>query len=143
MIIYYLMLIVGALLVIGAVFAFFAMYVDKEYSLLNVGKILGSFVIGAFLLAATIPSLKYVVLKEYDVVSGKCVVEISSGRSSLADFNMLDTDELFTFNDIPALDAYGKSIPYYCKVTVTKDHMFEIGYKIYDVKTRKLILTSP
>ncbi|MCT4476955.1 hypothetical protein N0U24_07220 [Peribacillus frigoritolerans] len=55
---------------------------------------------------------------------------------------MLDTGEMFTFNDIPALDAYGKSIPYYCEVTVTKDHMFEIGYKIYDAKTRKLILTS-
>ncbi|WP_260288652.1 hypothetical protein [Peribacillus aracenensis] len=144
MIFYYLMLIVGALSVIGAVFVFFAMYVDKEYSLLNVVKSLGSFVFGVFLLAVTLPSLKYVVLKEYDVVSGKCVVEIdSSGRSSMADFNMLDTDELFTFNDIPALDAYGKSIPYYCKVTVTKDHMFEIGYRIYDVKTRKLILTSP
>ncbi|MBT2724439.1 hypothetical protein [Bacillus sp. ISL-46] len=91
----------------------------------------------------TLPSLKYVVLKEYDVVSGKCVIEIdSSGRSSEADFNMLDTGEMFTFNDIPALDAYGKSIPYYCKVTVTKDHMFENGYKIYDAKTRKLILTS-
>jgi hypothetical protein len=55
---------------------------------------------------------------------------------------MLNTDEMFTFRDIPALDAYGKSIPYYCKVTVTKDHMVEISYKIYDVKTRKLIVKS-
>ena len=83
------------------------------------------------------------VLKEYDVVAGKCVIEIdSSGRSSEADFILLDSDEIFTFRDIPALDAYGKSIPYYCDVTVTKDHMFEISYKIYDVKTRKLILSS-
>ncbi|TWD96485.1 hypothetical protein FB550_111145 [Neobacillus bataviensis] len=140
---YYLMLILGALFVIAAVFAFIAMYGDKDYPLLNVGKSLGIFLIGFLFLAITLPSLKYVVLKEYDIVSGKCVIEIdSSGRSSEADFEMLDTDEMFTFRDIPSLDAYGKSIPYYCEVTVTKDHMFEISYKIYDAKTRKLILTS-
>jgi hypothetical protein len=144
MLIYYLMLMLGALLVIAAVVAFIVMYSHKEYPLLNVCKSFASFLIGVLLLAFTLPSLKYVVLKEYDVVSGKCVIEIdSSSRSSAADFKMLDTDELFIFNDFPALDAYGKSIPYYCELTVTKDHMFEIGYKIYDAKTRKLILASP
>jgi hypothetical protein len=98
---------------------------------------------GVLLLAVTLPSLRYVLLKEYDTVSGKCVVEISSsGLSSDASFKMLDTNEIYTFRDIPALDAYGKSIPYYCELTVTKDHMFEIRYKIYDVKTRKLIVKS-
>ena len=140
---YYSMLIIGALFVIIAVITFIAMYGDKDYSLLNIGKSSGMLLIGVLLLAVTIPSLKYVVLKQYDVVSGKCVIEIvSSGRSSEAEFKMLNTHETFTFKDIPALDAYGKSIPYYCKVTVTKDHMVEIGYKIYDAKTRKLILTS-
>jgi hypothetical protein len=137
------MLILGALFVIGAVIAFIVMYGDKDYPLFNVAKTLGSFLLGVLILAITLPSLKYVVLKEYDVVSGKCVIEIdSSGRSSEANFKMLDTDEMFTFRDIPALDAYGKSVPYYCDVTVTKDHKVEISYKIYDVKTRKLILTS-
>ena len=140
---YYLMLILGVLFVIAAVFAFIFMYGNKDYRFLNVGKSLLSLLFGVLLLAVTLPSLKYVVLKEYDVVSGKCVIEIdSSGRSSEADFKMLNTDEMFIFRDIPELDAYGKSIPYYCEVTVTKDHMFEIGYKIYDVKTRKLILKS-
>lgn len=139
--VYYVMLIVGALLVIFAVFAFISIYGDRNYPLF-VGSI-GIFLVGILLLTVSLLSLKYVLLKEYDVVSGKCVIEIdSSGRSSLADFNMLHTGEMFTFIDIPALDAYGKSIPYYCEVTVTKDHMFEIGYKIYDAKTRKLILTS-
>ncbi|WP_176526073.1 hypothetical protein [Bacillus sp. AFS001701] len=55
---------------------------------------------------------------------------------------MQDTDEIFTFRDIPKLDAYGRSVPYYCKVTVTKDHNFEVSYKIYNSKTRKLILAS-
>ena len=132
---YYIMLILGTLFLIAAVFGFIT----------NIGivKCLGYLFIGVLLLAVTLPSLKYIVLKEYDVVSGKCVIEIdSSGRSSEADFNMLNTGEVFTFKDIPDLDAYGKSIPYYCRVTVTKDHNFEIGYKIYDAKTRKLILTS-
>ena len=143
MLFYYVMLVVGALFVIIAVFLIIAMYVDKDYSLLGISKILGAFLIGSLLLMVTLPSLKYVVLKEYDVVSGKCVIEIdTSGRSSEADFKMLDTDEMFFFRDIPELDAYGRSIPYYCEVTVTKDHMFEISYKIYDVKTRKLLTTS-
>ncbi|WP_188483334.1 hypothetical protein [Gottfriedia solisilvae] len=137
------MLTLGILMVIGAVFFFITMYVEKEYPLSNVGKSLGIFLLGVSLLWITLPSLKYVLLKEYDVVSGKCVIDIdSSGRSSEADFNFLDTDDIFTFRDIPELDAYGKSIPYFCEVTVTKDHMFEISYKIYDSQTRKLILTS-
>lgn len=140
---YYFMLLLGSLLVLFAVIFFIYTYVDKAFTLSNVVKTISALLIGVLLLAVTLPSLKYVVLKEYEVVSGKCVIEIdSSGRSSVADFIMLDTGEMFTFNDIPALDAYGKSIPYYCEVTVTKDHMFEIGYKIYDAKTRKLILTS-
>ncbi len=143
MFMYYFMLILGVFMVIGALFFLIAMYFDKEYPLSILGKSLGSFLVGVLLLWITLPSLKYVVLKDYDVVSGKCVIEIdSSGRSSDADIEMLDTDEIFTFSDIPALDAYGKSIPYYCKVTVTKDHMFEISYKIYNPKTRKLILTG-
>jgi hypothetical protein len=143
MLIYYVILILGALFVIGAVFALIVMYGTKDFRLLNVGKCLGILLFGVLFLAITLPSLKYVVLKQYDVVRGKCVIEIdSSSRSSEADFKMLNTDERFTFRDIPALDAYGKSIPYYCKVTVTKDHMFEISYKIYDVKTRKLIVKS-
>lgn len=143
MLMYYAMLIVGVLLVIVAVFIFIPMYIVKEYTILNVGKSIVSLSIGVLLLAFTLPSLKYVVLREYDVVSGKCVIEIdSSGRSSEAEFKMLNTDEVFSFRDIPALDAYGKSIPYYCKVTVTKDHKFGVSYKIFDDKTRKLILTS-
>ncbi|MEH7086502.1 hypothetical protein V7139_27810 [Neobacillus drentensis] len=140
---YYLMLILGVLFVVGSAIYFILMFIDKDYPLLEIGKCFLAFLLGVLLLVVTLPSLKYVVLKEYDVVSGKCVIEIdSSGRSSEADFEMLDTDEMFSFRDIPALDAYGKSIPYYCEVTVTKDHEFEISYKIYNAKTRKLIVTS-
>ncbi|MEH7073634.1 hypothetical protein V7121_22430 [Neobacillus drentensis] len=137
------MLILGALFVIGAVISFFVMYGNRDYRLLKVGRSVVALLMGILLLAMTLPSLKYVVLKEYDVVRGKCVIEIdSSGRTSEADFTMLGTDEIFSFRDIPALDAYGKAIPYYCEVTVTKDHLVEISYKIFDFKTRKLLVTS-
>ncbi|WP_158268288.1 hypothetical protein [Paenisporosarcina sp. OV554] len=137
------MLILGALFVPFAVVFFIYMYVNKELTLLNAGKTIAAFLIGVLLLVCTLPSLKYMLLKEYDVVKGGCIIEItSSGRSTEATFDMLDTDELFSFTHIPELDAYGKSIPYYCEMTVTKDHMFEIGYKIYDVNSRELILTS-
>ncbi|PFP22596.1 hypothetical protein COJ96_25345 [Bacillus sp. AFS073361] len=140
---YYLMLILGVLFVVGSAIYFILMFINKDYPLLGIGRCILTFLFGVLLLVITLPSLKYVVLKDYDVVSGKCVIEIdSSGRSSEADFNMLNTDEVFSFRDIPPLDAYGKSIPYYCKVTVTKDHQFEVSYKIYDAKTQKLIVTS-
>lgn len=143
MFVYYLMLFIGTLLVIIALFGFIEMFREKAYPLLKIGKSILSLIMGVLILAVTIPSLKYVVMKEYDIVSGECVIEIdSAGRSSLADFKMLNSEEIFIFSDIPDLDAYGRSVPYYCEVTVTKDHMVEIGYKIYDVKTRKLILTS-
>lgn len=137
------MLILGAVFVIGAIFVLIVMYGTKDFRLLNIGKCLGVLLLGVLFLVITLPSLKYVVLKEYDVVSGKCVIEIdSSGRSPEADFKMLNSDEMFTFRNIPKLNAYGKSIPYYCKVTVTKDHQVEISYKIYDVKTRKFITSK-
>ena len=140
---YYSMLIVGLFLILGAVFIFMPMFIDRVYSLVKISKSIGCLLLGVLLLACTLPSLKYVVFKQYDVVSGRCVIEIdSSSRTSEADFDMQDTDEIFTFRDIPKLDAYGRSVPYYCKVTVTKDHNFEVSYKIYNSKTRKLILAS-
>lgn len=126
-----------------SVIVFIFMYVEKEYPFLNVVKTVFGFLFGIFLLVVTLPSLKYFIQKDYDVISGNCTIEVSSsGRSAEATFNMIDTNEQYYFSEIPSLDAYGKSIPYYCKVTVTKDHIFEIGYEIYDVKSRKLILKN-
>jgi hypothetical protein len=143
MLVYYVLLILGVAFVIGAIVTLIVMYGTNDFRLLNILKCLGVLLFGVLFLVITVPSLKYVVLKKYDVVSGKCVIEIdSSSRSPEADFKMLKTDEVFTYRDIPSLDAYGKSIPYYCELTVTKDHMVEISYKIFDAKTRKLIVSS-
>ncbi|ODG90987.1 MULTISPECIES: hypothetical protein [Bacillaceae] len=143
MLTYYSMLIAGLILILSAGFIFMPMFIDRVYSLVNISKSIGCLLLGVLLLTFTLPSLKNVLFKQYDVVSGRCVIEIdSSSRTSEADFYMQDTDEIFTYRDIPKLDAYGKSVPYYCKVTVTKDHNFEVSYKIYNSKTRKLILAS-
>ena len=136
--IYYFLFSLGVLFVIGSAIFFIRMYRKREINFWSTIKLLGVFLIGLLILWMTVPSLKYVITKDFDVVNGKCTIEISSsGRSSDAIFNMLQTDEQFNFNEIPELDAYGKSIPYYCEVTVTKDRIWTIDYKIYDIKTKK------
>ena len=64
--IYYLILILGALFVPFSVVFFIYMYVNKEFTLLNAGKTIGAFLIGVLMLVVTLPSLKYMLLKEYD-----------------------------------------------------------------------------
>lgn len=119
------------------------MYLTKTFRLLDIVKVIGTLLMGALCLLVTLPSLKYMVLKDYDVVEGECRIDISTtSRSSEANFDMLHTDERFYFTDFPNLDAYGKSVPYYCEVTITKDHMVEISYKIFDIKSQELLVES-
>lgn len=140
---YIMFLMIGVLLLICAIYYFVTMYHMKDFSFKKVSKMLMALLLGSLLLFFTIPSLKYIVFKEYDVVNGKCYMEIdSSGRSAEADFYIQDTDEIYSFDDILELDAYGKDAPYYCSITVTKDHQWEIGYKIYEEKTKAILLSS-
>ncbi|MGM0837322.1 MAG: hypothetical protein ACQEV7_14295 [Bacillota bacterium] len=119
------------------------MYKEKEFIISNIFKALLTFILSGLLLVITLPSLKYMVFKEYDVVKGNCTIEIDSyGRSSSVSIRIVDKDEIFDFRYIPDLDSYGRAVPYYCEVTVTKDHEFGIGYKIFDPKSRELIQTS-
>lgn len=140
---YYAMLILGAVLLINSVFWFIFMIKEKEFTILNTFKALFSLIFSLLLLVITLPSLKYMLFKEYDVVKGNCTIEVdSSGRSSEVLFKMVDTDDEYYFRNIPDLDSYGRAVPYYCEVTVTKDHEFEVSYKIFDSKSRELIQTS-
>ncbi|WP_449621203.1 hypothetical protein [Robertmurraya sp. Marseille-Q9965] len=137
---YYGLLTLGVVFFLCGIIGSIYMWTVKGFTTFNKLKALGGVLLGGLLLWITIPSLKYMILKEYDVVKGSCTIEIdSSGRSSEAIFRMPNTDEIFSFSDIPELDAYGKAIPYYCEVTVSKDHMFEVNYKIYDAQSRELI----
>lgn len=140
---YYALLIIGTVLFLLGLLWFIFMCMVKEFTFFDTCKVLLLLIFGGLLLFVTLPSLKYMIFKEYDVVKGNCIIEIdSSGRSSQAEFKMLSTDDVFYFGDIPDLDSYGRAVPYYCEVTVTKDHEFEVGYKIYDAKSRKLIRTG-
>ncbi|MDM5360687.1 hypothetical protein [Peribacillus sp. ACCC06369] len=140
---YYGLLIIGVVLFFFSIFVFISMYIEKEFTFFDTFKALSALILGGLMLVITLPSLKYMLFKEYDVVKGSCIIEISSsGRSSEASFEMPVTDEQFYFEDIPDLDAYGRAVPYYCEVTVTKNHEFEVSYKIYDAKSRDLILNS-
>jgi len=138
--VYWITLSMGLLLVISQAILLIFMYQDNELLSFGGFKSLFGFLVGVTLLVLTLPSLKYFIQKDYDVISGDCTIEVESfGRRASATFDMVETNEQYDFFDIPELDAYGSSIPYYCKMTVTKDHKLEIGYEIYDVKSRKLI----
>ncbi|QHJ69935.1 hypothetical protein [Planococcus halotolerans] len=140
---YYLLLAFGLLFAIAAPGGFIYMYMTRKFKFLRSIQLIGIFLLGILLLTMTLPSLKYMVLKQYDVVEGECRIEIStSGRSADATLHMVDADEYFSFPDVPGLDAYGLDIPYYCEVTVSKDHVFEIQYKIFDVKTGNLLVSN-
>ncbi|MGO1059187.1 hypothetical protein ACTL32_08680 [Planococcus sp. FY231025] len=140
---YYFMLLLGFFFILIAIGAIVFLFKQKEFKFLDVGKILFALLIGNFLLIITVPSLKSILFEEYDVVEGECSIEIiSSGRYTETEITLLETDEWFTFSDVPELDAYGKSIPYYCEVTLTEDHEFGISYKIFDASSRELLITN-
>lgn len=140
---YYLLLALGLLFAVAATGGFIYMYMTREFRFLRSIQLIGIFLLGILLLSMTLPSLKYMVLKQYVVVEGECRIEIStSGRSADATLHMVDTGEYFSFSDVPDLDAYGQAIPYYCEVTVSKDHVFEIQYKIFDVETGKFLVSN-
>ena len=93
---YYAMLILGLVLLFIGVFWFIYMYKEKEFTIFNTLKAFLSLILGGLLLVITLPSLKYMIFKEYDVVKGSCTIEIdSSGRASEASFKMPDTDDVF------------------------------------------------
>ncbi|MDX8342196.1 hypothetical protein [Rossellomorea sp. YZS02] len=140
---YYAMLTIGALLLFIGLFWLIYILKYKKFTLWHCLKAFLSLLIGILMLMITLPSLKYMILKDYDVAKGSCTIEIdSSGRSSEAIFRMVDSDDVYTFWNIPDLDSYGRAVPYYCEITVTKDHLFEISYTIFDVHSRELIQSS-
>ncbi|MFJ5566189.1 hypothetical protein [Lysinibacillus xylanilyticus] len=138
--VYYVGLGIGIFFIIVALIFLMIMSVKRKMEFGQTIKMLGALIMGLLMLWLTIPSLKFIVTKDFEVINGQCTLEIrQDGRYTDWWINMIDTDEEFSFVEMPELDAYGKASPYYCEITVSKDHMWEIGYKIYDFKTRKLI----
>lgn len=139
---YYFLLVLGLILIIGSVYFIISIFREGEFiENWEIVKLLGACLLGILLLVITLPSVKSMLTKDFDVVSGECTIELSgSGRGQTSSiFNMVDTEEQFYFDEVPPVDAYGKAVPYYCEVTVSKNHLWEIDYEIYDLKTRKRI----
>ncbi|MCM3213734.1 hypothetical protein ABER75_17870 [Niallia taxi] len=57
--------------IILTVYSFIQMYRKKAYPFIKIGKASGALVLGVLILIVFLPSLKYMLLKEYDVVEGK------------------------------------------------------------------------
>ena len=142
---YYLVLLVGIVMAAGSIFLFVTMVKDRIFPFLSILKTLGLFVVGIGLLVFTVPDLKSIVVKDYDKLEGKCTIDTAkNGRhhTTKTYFDMVYLDEEIMSKKKPALPAYGDSNPYYCEITVSKSHQFEMSYKVYDWKTRELLETS-
>lgn len=140
---YYAILVLGLLITLGAIAHFVYLSINREFGFLQITKLAGTFLLGMLLLVMTLPSLKSMLLKDYDEFQGECRIEITStSRHPEAAFSMLDIEEQFYFSDVPELDAYGKAVPYYCEVIVSKDHLYGIEYRIFDAVSRELLEES-
>ncbi|MED4040009.1 hypothetical protein [Niallia taxi] len=69
--------------IILTVYSFIQMYRKKAYPFIKIGKASGALVLGVLILIVFLPSLKYMLLKEFDVVEGKCVIEVDSAGGLL------------------------------------------------------------
>lgn len=134
------MLILGILLV--AVPMTFIFIINRKEQCRLVVLMVLSIVIGVGMLIMTVPSAKSMILRDFDVVKGDCVIEITSSGRAEADITMVESGEYFSFRDVSKLDVYGKAVPYYCEVTATTNHQQGVYFKVFDAKTHKLISSN-
>lgn len=140
---YYSMLILGLLFFIVTPVVFVVKYRQKEVTYKDVIKLLITVMLGIILLTITLPSLKFMVLQDYAVSVGPCTVDIDgSGKTPETVITFTDTDQLFSFREVPDLDDIEESTPYYCEVLTTKDHLVSVSYKIYDDISGNLLYSS-
>lgn len=142
MVIFYFLFGLGVAAFLGSVGACIHMVRKRTLNGLSFVKLLLIAGVGTFLLIMTVPSLQYIVTKDFITVTGTCTIDInSSGRSSTTYFHFIETDERFQFDELPDLTAYGTSIPYSCSVLVTKDLAWEMGYSVSDMETGEVLAT--
>ena len=136
---------VGVLFFIVPIIILIVMFIKRKFSVWTSIKCAIAIILAIIIFWITLPSLTYIVNKDFEVVRGECTIDIKitkgtrGGDDSDITFHMLDTDDRFFFTVIPELDDHEKSKHYYCEVTVTKDHMWEIGYEIYELDSRELL----
>ena len=140
---YYAILAGGFVLTLFSVLLFFSLRDDNEARFKHYFGTLLMLLCGVGLIVYTVPSLKYVVYHDYATTKGVCTVEYDDqSKPRTIDLYYDKTGDYFSFLDRADLGAYGPDVPYTCHVTTTKDHEFEISYRIYDLKTDKLLYSS-
>ncbi|WP_096550802.1 hypothetical protein [Ureibacillus thermosphaericus] len=148
---YYSMLIIGALLLLVTVRLLIELFKTKEHKGAMLFLIILVGFMGSLLFFGNLPTLKYVLTKDYEVIKGECVFEMDSSHLGFSfDMKMLDTNEDYffatdaelAFDEPSKIMDYGIENTFYCEVTVTKDHELKIHHKIYDPDTGKLIISG-
>ncbi|MED3662783.1 hypothetical protein P4476_12995, partial [Ureibacillus terrenus] len=152
LVMYYSLLIIGALLLLGTLGLLINLFITKKDKGFKLFFIIFLGFVGSIFFFGSLPTLKYVLAKDYEVIEGKCVLEVDSRDRGGYHYNikMLDTDEEFSFAsdmevafDEPSkIKEYGVENTFYCEVTVTKDHELKLYHKIYDLNTGKLIVSG-
>jgi hypothetical protein len=142
---FYLIFGLGVILYVVPIIKFVVMFMFQEFSTYKTIKSAFYLIIGIIILRITLPSLTYIINKDFEVLQDECTIEIvvktggRGGDTTDITFHMLETGDEYYFSVIPELEDHDETKHYYCAVTVTKDHMWEIGYEVYDIKSRELL----
>jgi hypothetical protein len=143
--VFYLIFGLGVILYVVPIIKFVVMFMFQEFSTYKTIKSAFYLIIGIIILRITLPSLTYIINKDFEVLQDECTIEIvvktggGGGDTTDITFHMLETGDEYYFSVIPELEDHDETKHYYCAVTVTKDHMWEIGYEVYDIKSRELL----
>ncbi|ACB60908.1 hypothetical protein Exig_1447 [Exiguobacterium sibiricum 255-15] len=133
----------GIVCIILSILLYFWLREDTGIEFSTFGRLVFMCLLGVGLIWYTAPSLKYVFYHDYATIKGTCTVEYDDQSSPRTmDLYYDKTDDYFSFFDRADLGAYGPDVPYTCHVTTTKDQEFEISYRLYDVKTNRLLYSS-
>lgn len=139
---YVFIFLLGVAFVLPACYVLVLHFDNKQYAFFNKLKWTGVLLLGLLCLSITIPSFTEIVFRDYRVLEGPCILEPSESKGTSIDITLTETNDTFSFRDAPDLDAYGKKVSYYCRVTTTQNQAFEINYRVFDKDTQTLLYSN-
>ncbi|OIN66086.1 hypothetical protein BLD48_12560 [Exiguobacterium sp. KRL4] len=139
---YFLILLLGVSFVLPACYFLVLHFDNQQYAFLKKLKWTGVLLLGLLCLWITVPNFTEMLSRDYRILEGSCILEPSESKRTSIDITLTETNDMFSFRDGPDLDAYGKKVPYYCRVTTTRNQAFEIDYRVYDKDTKKLLYAN-
>ncbi|QNR21066.1 hypothetical protein HNY42_09005 [Exiguobacterium sp. Helios] len=139
---YFFIFLLGVSFFLPACYLLVLHFDNKQHSFFKKLKWTGILLIGLLCLWMTMPSFTEMVFRDYRVLEGACVLEPSESKRTSIDITLTETNDTFSFRDAPDLEAYGKKVPYYCRMTTTRNQAFEINYRVYEKDTKKLLYAN-